>query len=54
MPIEIKELVIRATVDQEGQRKNCSPISTTNENKIKDSDSKLNELLRMIKEKNER
>lgn len=55
MPIEIKELVIRATVDADGQQstsgQSTSRAHNTTTTALRDS---VEELVKMIKEKNER
>lgn len=56
MPVEIKELIIRTTIDKQNEApntgtsgKDCSTPSPTEDNQVQ-----LNEVLNMIKNQNER
>ena len=53
MPIEIRELVIRATVDQEQERKTRTASSSQDLGNKAELD-RMKEILKIIKEKNER
>ena len=54
MPIEIKELVIRATVDSVNQHAGGNQVSSGNGGQMKALTDRVDELMKMIKEKNER
>lgn len=53
MPIEIKELVIRATVEREQPQQSTAPAGAGN-SQIRALRDRIDELMQMINERNER
>lgn len=54
MPIEIKELVVRATVEREQPRQNSTAPGGANHAQVRALRDRIDELMKMINERNER
>lgn len=54
MPVEIRELVIRANVEEQRERSNSETETSGNRSQFNRMITELRELKQMLKEKNER
>ncbi|NMM49679.1 DUF5908 family protein [Marinigracilibium pacificum] len=54
MPIEIKELVIRATVEREQPQRNNMMSSGASNSQVRALKDRIDQLMKMINERNER